>query len=98
MTSELHDQIRHDPAQQRFILTLGHTLAVLDYDRVDAATLDYRHTFVPPAMRGRGIASALTAYALRHARDENQKVIPSCPFVAAFVRRHPEYQDVVRDS
>jgi predicted GNAT family acetyltransferase len=96
VTGELDSGIRHDPTQRRFSLRLGDTLAVLDYDRVDASTLDYRHTFVPPPMRGRGIASALTAYALRYARDENLKVIPSCPFVAAFVRRHPEHEPVVR--
>ena len=96
MTREFDDQIRHDPTARRFVLRIGDTLAVLDYHRVDAATLDYHHTFVPPPVRGRGIASALTAYALRYARDENLKVIPSCPFVAAFVRRHPELEPVVR--
>ena len=59
-------------------------------------TLDYHHTFVPLPLRGRGIASALTAYALRHAHHENLKVVPSCPFVAAFVRRHPEHAPVIR--
>jgi predicted GNAT family acetyltransferase len=96
VTTDLDDQIRHDAAQQRFSLKLGDARAVLDYARVDASTLDYRHTFVPPSIRGRGIASALTAYALRYARDENLKVIPSCPFVAAFVQRHPEHKPVVR--
>ena len=96
MTSEFDDQVRHEPARQRFTLPLGDALAILDYDRVDASTLDYRHTFVPPPMRGRGAASALAAYALRYARDENLRVIPSCPFVAAFVRRHPEHERVVR--
>jgi predicted GNAT family acetyltransferase len=51
---------------------------------------------VPVALRERGIASALTDYALRYARDENLRVIPSCPFVAAFVRRHPEHEPVLR--
>jgi predicted GNAT family acetyltransferase len=96
VSRELDDQIRHDPAEQRFSLKLGDALAVLDYHRVDASTLDYRHTFVPPRMRGRGIASALTAYALRYAREQDVKVIPSCPFVAAFVRRHPEYERVLQ--
>jgi hypothetical protein len=96
VTSELDDQIRHDPARQRFSLRLDDALAVLDYDRVDASTLDYRHTFVPPPMRNRGIASALTAYALRYAGEANLKVIPSCPFVAAFVQRHPEHEPVLR--
>jgi uncharacterized protein len=96
VTGEFDDQIRHDLAQQRFTLRIGDALAVLDYDRVDARTLDYRHTFVPPPLRGRGIASALAAYALRYAHGENLTVVPSCPFVAAFVRRHPEHESVVR--
>jgi predicted GNAT family acetyltransferase len=96
VTSELDGQVRHDRAEQRFSLKLGDMLAVLDYHRVDASTLDYRHTFVPPPMRGRGIASVLTAYALRYAWEEGLEVIPSCPFVAAFVLRHPEHARVVR--
>ena len=84
------DEIRHNAAQRRF--EVGDSLAVLDYAPLDATTLDYHHTFVPPAMRGRGIASRLVRFALDYALEQRLTVIPSCPFVAAYIKGHPRYQ------
>jgi predicted GNAT family acetyltransferase len=50
---------------------------------------------VPPAARGGGIASQLTAHALTFARDGGYRVVPSCPFVAAYIQRHPEFRDLL---
>ncbi len=87
--------IRHEEAAHRFVATAEGIDAVLEYHAVDAHTLDYDHTFVPPAMRGGGIASQLTEYALRYAQDHGFKVIPSCPFVARYIERHPEFASLV---
>jgi len=86
------DEIRHNAAQRRFEVAVGDSLAVLDYAPLDAATLDYNHTFVPPAMRGRGIASRLVRFALDYALERRLTVIPSCPFVATYIKAHPRYQ------
>jgi predicted GNAT family acetyltransferase len=93
--SDAPGPVRHEPEQQRFTIALGESLAILEYRRVGATTLDYRHTFVPDAFRGRGIASEMAGAALRYARDAGLKVIPSCPFVAAYVARHPEFAPLV---
>lgn len=53
------------------------------------------HTEVDEALEGRGLGSALVATALDDARSEGLEVVPLCPFVAAFIERHPEYQDLV---
>jgi len=53
------------------------------------------HTEVDEALEGRGLGSALVATALDDARREGLEVVPLCPFVAAFIERHPEYQDLV---
>ena len=87
--------IHHEPAAHRFVARTGHGDAVIEYDTVDARTFDYHHTFVPPAFRGGGIASQLTDYALRYARDNGFKVRPTCPFVARYLKRHPEFQPLV---
>jgi predicted GNAT family acetyltransferase len=88
-------RVRHEPEQRRFTIALGESLAVLEYRQADATTLDYRHTFVPHAFRGRGIASEITVAALRYAIGAGLKVIPSCPFVAAYVAAHPEFAPLV---
>jgi predicted GNAT family acetyltransferase len=88
--------IRHEPQAQRFVLEVNGDTALIRYRRLDEhGTLDLHHTYTPPALRGSGIASRITEHALRYAREHGHKVVPSCPFVAAFIERHPEYRDLV---
>jgi len=89
------ERIEHDAASHRFTLSSGAAEAVLDYRERDARTLEYYHTFVPEPMRGRGVASRLVAHALRYALEQHLAVIPSCQFVAAIIRRQPEYAAVL---
>ncbi|HEX3365734.1 GNAT family N-acetyltransferase [Phenylobacterium sp.] len=53
------------------------------------------HTVVPPAFEGLGVGSALATTALRYARDHGLTVKPSCPFIAGYIKRHPEWHDLV---
>jgi predicted GNAT family acetyltransferase len=96
MTEATAERARHEPELHRFaIFRDDAAVAVLEYRPIDAATLDYHHTYVAPALRGRGLASELTAFALRYAVSHGQKVVPTCPFVAAFVKDHAEFQPVL---
>ena len=89
--------IRHEPQSQRFVIDSDGDggAALIQYRTLDEQTLDFNHTYVPATLRGGGIASRLTHHALRYAREHGYKVVPSCPFVAVFIERHPEYQDLV---
>lgn len=91
----MSDHIHHDEERRRFTLATPAGAAVLTYRDIDAATLDFDHTFVPPALRGGGVASRLTDHALRYAQARGCKVVPSCPFVAAYIDRHPQYRDLL---
>jgi predicted GNAT family acetyltransferase len=53
------------------------------------------HTEVDPALEGTGLGSQLVADALDDIRSRGLPVVPLCPFVAAYIRRHPEYEDLV---
>jgi hypothetical protein len=55
----------------------------------------YTHTEVPPVLAGNGIANLMVGAALAHAQENHLKVIPQCPYVSAYLRRHPENQDQV---
>jgi predicted GNAT family acetyltransferase len=71
----------------------GHT-AFIDYkQRGDALILI--HAEVPAALEGRGVGSALAHRAFEHARSARLKVVPYCSFVAGYLKRHPEYNDLV---
>ena len=57
--------------------------------------LTFRHEEVPSTREGKGVGSALARGALELVRGYGLKVIPRCPFIAHFIRQHPEYQDMV---
>ena len=73
----------------RYELTVdGHT-AVLEYERrPDSITLV--HTEVPPALRGRYIGDALAKAALQGARTAGVRLVVVCPFVRAYMKKHPD--------
>ncbi len=72
----------------------GADLALACY-RLDGRSMTFTHTEVPPAFEGRGVGSALVRHALDDARRRGLSVVPMCPFVAEFIRRHDEYADLV---
>ena len=88
-------RVEHDEARRRFIaLVDDEELAVLSYRRRDGA-LDLLHTEVNSRARGRGIGEALVKQVLDEVRERGDRVLASCPFVAAFVRDHGEYEDLL---
>ena len=87
--------IEHDRAAGRYFAELDGDKAFLDYRQVDERTRDFVRTFVPEALRGRGIAGQLVRFALEDARAHGIKVIPTCSYVAATIQRDPSFADVV---
>ncbi|CAN5818433.1 GNAT family N-acetyltransferase [soil metagenome] len=87
--------VRHDEQESRFTLDTDDGLAVLGYVEAGEGTLDFHHTLVPEAARGRGVGGELVSGALEHARARGLKVIPSCPFVRDWLSKHDDQQDVV---
>ena len=86
--------VRHDTAASRFVAEIDGHLAHADY-ALDGDRMVFTHTFVPPELRGRGIAEQLVRPALAYARANNLRVIPSCSYVAAFIERHQEFADLL---
>jgi predicted GNAT family acetyltransferase len=81
-------------AAQRYEARVHDTLALIDYQRRGDHII-LTHAEVPPRFEGQGIASKLARVALDDARAQGLAVIPRCPFVAAYIRRHPAYRDLV---
>ena len=86
--------MNHDLAARRFEIVVDGHRSELDYV-VEEARVVFTHTFVPPELRGRGLAEQLVRPALAWARAENRRVVPACSYVAAFIARHAEFQDLV---
>src|SRR6476620_5153545 len=80
--------------QQRFEIHLGEEVAFLEY-RFHKNDIALMHTFVPEPLEGRGLAAALAKYSLEWAREHKKPVMVYCPYVGAYLKRHPEYNDIV---
>ena len=97
MNSSAHDvTVRHNAAENRFETEVDGQLSVADY-QLRGTEMIMMHTYVPPALRGRGIAENLVRAALEHARNERLKVVPACSYVHSYVKGHPEFLPLLAD-
>jgi predicted GNAT family acetyltransferase len=85
--------IVHDPVAGRFETWVEERRCELDY-RMQGSTMVITHTGVARQLEGRGIAAQLVQHALRWAREQGHRVQPQCSYVSAYMRRHPEWQDL----
>lgn len=88
------NQVRDHRAEQEFTLEADGEIAVAAYQR-EGDVIVFTHTLVPPRIEGRGVGSRLIRGALDAARDQGLKVVPQCPFVRAYIERHPAYRDLL---
>lgn len=82
-------KIENNAVASRFEVAVEGGIAVLDYC-IEGDTVFLLYVEVPAAEQGRGIAGMLSRAALEFARDNLLKVVPRCPFIATYMRRHPE--------
>jgi len=90
----MSDEIIDNRARNRYELTVDGIIAHVDYAR-RPGVITFIHTIVPEQLAGRGIGSRLAQHVLEDARRNGEKIIPQCPFIAAYLKRHSEYQDLV---
>jgi predicted GNAT family acetyltransferase len=91
-----HLRVSHNEGASRFECEVDGRLSVADYEIRDGAMV-LTHTEVPRELSGRGIAQKIVSAALDHARAHHLRVVAQCPYVAAYIERHPEYRDLVAE-
>jgi predicted GNAT family acetyltransferase len=87
-------KVTHDAVAQRFEAQVAGRLSVCAYHR-SGEVVHFTHTEVPRALQGQGIAAVLVQTALDWARAEGLRVRPACSYVATYMRRHPQTQDLL---
>ena len=87
------DVINNEPAS-RYELHVGDEVALLAYQK-RGDVIVFTHMEVPKDLESRGLAGQIAAKALGDAREKHLKVVPRCPYVASYIKRHPEYADLV---
>jgi predicted GNAT family acetyltransferase len=90
----MNPSIQHSPATSQFQTADAAQHGVLQY-RLNDGVMSIVHTEVAPQLRGRGVAAALMQAALAHARAHALKVRPLCSYASAYMKRHPEAQDLL---
>ncbi|MGA2999103.1 GNAT family N-acetyltransferase [Bradyrhizobium sp.] len=88
-------EVVNNPAQHRYELVVEGHLAATYYEISDGV-ITFVHTKVPPELGGKGAGSALVKGALDQVRTQGLTVIPQCPFVKAYIDKHPEYADLLK--
>ena len=86
--------VQHNPGASRFEAVVDGHLSVCEYE-LNGDQMIFTHTLVPPELRGRGVAEHLVRAALADARAAGRRVVPACSYVAKFIERHREYQDLL---
>ena len=84
-----------DTDHHRFEIRSGPEVAGFAVYEPGHGTVTFTHTEIGPAFDGQGLGSRLARAALDDVRARGLKAIPVCPFIAGWIRRHPEYVDLV---
>ncbi len=97
MSSETTVEVRDNPDESRFEAYVDGALAGYSAYVLSHGTVDFVHTEVDDACEGQGVGSALVRQSLDQLRArDGVRVTASCPFVRAWLRKHPDYQDLAR--
>ena len=88
--------VRDNKERHRFELDVGGITAFSEYAH-KPGIVTFIHTEVPEALSGKGVGSQLARGALDLVRSRGEKVIAHCPFIAAFIKKHAEYQDLLAE-
>ena len=90
-------QIFDNPAEERYEAQVHGAVAGRAYYESAPGRIVFLHTEVDPAYEGRGIGSLLAKDALDDARSKGLRVVARCPFIARYIREHPEYEDLLQN-
>lgn len=82
--------------RKRYELHIGDRLAFAEYIVNNEGVVYMTHTETPVALEGKGAASELIEKSLQDIKNQDRKVYPLCPFVVAYIKKHPEWKSLVK--
>lgn len=90
--------LSHNPDRTRYEASVDGTVAGFAAYRLRDELVVFHHTEVEAAYEGKGVGSRLARYALDDVRSQGRRVRPDCPFIKAWIDRHPDYAGLVADT
>jgi predicted GNAT family acetyltransferase len=91
MATDIVEIVRNDD-RHRYELRFGGEYAGFAQYRLNDGAIVFTHTVVLPEFEGRGLGSKLAGFVLDDAVSRGDRIVPECPFIAAYLRRHDEYE------
>jgi len=88
-------EVKHDELDNRFFTLVNGKEAYLRYMISGNGEMNMIKTYVPPELRGHGLAAEVVKAGLVYAREKGYKVIPSCSYVETYIERHQEYKNLI---
>ena len=82
----------HDIPDNKFFAVVSGKEAYLRYLFINKTTMNMIKTYVPPELRGQGIAAVVVHAALEYAKEKGFKVVPTCSYVETYIEMHQEYK------
>ena len=89
-------EITNNEKSSQFEIELEGVKALIGYQKDADGNFNLRHTEVPEEFEGKGVRSRLVKHTLEQIKAAGKKIIPSCSFVADYIKRHPEYESLVK--
>jgi len=89
-------KVENNESKHRFEINLDEGTAFIQYTKPGEDVYNLYHTEVPPQFAGKGVGSSLAKGTLEYIKAEGKQIIPTCPFVAAYLKKHQEYLDLVK--
>jgi predicted GNAT family acetyltransferase len=91
---EFQNPIFNNTQLGRFETEIDGELAYIEY-RFYKGAIALMHTFAPEFVRGKGVSSMLAKFALEYIKEQNLSLMVYCPFVAKYIKRHPQYGSLI---
>lgn len=85
----------NNESDSQFVVHTQGAQGMIEYEKQAPKHLDLYHTEVDPELEGKGVARVLVQRALEFCKANEFKVTPTCTYVAAYIKRHPEFQGLV---
>jgi predicted GNAT family acetyltransferase len=92
-----NDDFNNNVEEHSFEIMIDGERSFIDYQREDD-TVYLLHTQVPEDQSGEGIAASLVAKTFEYLEEHNLKAVPSCSYVQAFLRQHPEWNRIIAED
>jgi len=92
----MEEKVIHEKENERFVIFIDDKEAFVEYN-IGKGELNLYHTHTDPELRGKGLAAQVVRAALEYIKENNLKVIPTCSYVRAFIKKNDEYEELVAE-